>query len=110
MLSFSATQANHLATRGAAQRQATHPLVITFRGASLTVIASGFQDTHQLTDGGFQQTVPATVRILRSALSVRPALEETFLVVETGLSYRITGVQDNPRAPEWVCTIGTVDN
>jgi len=107
-LSFSSTQANHLAARGAAQRASTFPVSISYRGSVIAAILSSLQETHDLSPGGFEQTVQATMRIQRILLTSRPLLDETFTVVETGLSYKIDAVQDNPRAPEWVMTVRSV--
>jgi hypothetical protein len=110
MQSFSAAQVSRLAARGAAHRADTLPVPITFRGATISVILSGLQETNQLVPGGAQETISAVMRIQRNLLTSRPVLDETFVVIETGLEYRIAGVTDSPRSPEWVLTISTVAN
>lgn len=110
MSGFSLRQRERFASQAAAQRKEAWGTVITFRDAEYTVIISGLQDTHQQAEGGFQQAIQAQMRILRTDLDSRPILDERFTVVETGIEYRIVGVTDNPRSPEWLCAIGPVSN
>ncbi len=92
--------------RAAEQRAALFGVEFTDQatGRKFTGALSAVTTTRELESGGWQPTVTATLRVLRSslaALRITPALGQ--IVFRAGAAYyRIEQIRDNPVSPEWV--------
>ncbi|MDF3056797.1 MAG: hypothetical protein K0R17_1012 [Rariglobus sp.] len=104
------SQANALATQGAAFRQEISGSPFTYDGKSYCGSFSAITTTRDQERGGWHADVNCTVRVARCAYpGFIPVDGKPLTLTETGVSYRITEIRDNPRAPEWVIGLSALE-
>ncbi|MEM6884777.1 MAG: hypothetical protein AAF571_07065 [Verrucomicrobiota bacterium] len=96
------SQITNLASKSATGRNTWFGTSATFRGKSITVTTSGLIRSEKMGSASYMPENEGECRILKSALSPAPKMDEVITLTDWKASYRILKVREHTVNPEYV--------